>query len=165
MRRYKRWILIFFAFMIIIFIFAKYKMTTIGKELAEFDNVGIEKIEVNFYVYDASPTFVIKSEDNINKIIEILNEIHIIPTNSRDISYGFSPLETYQIFIYGIEGKTNSYIKISANKYANLESDNYRIIFKKDLSQIYDVLVTEPQKDKIDEFYYNIKQLYPIDGR
>lgn len=97
--------------------------------------------------------------------MNILNEIHIIPRSNRDISYGFSPLETYEIYIYGLEGKSNRYIRISANKYVNIDNDNYRIIFKQDLSQIYDVLATEPQKDKIDEFYYNIKQLYPIDSK
>lgn len=43
MGRYKKWILIFFTLMISILIFAKYKMTTIGKELAEYDNLGIER--------------------------------------------------------------------------------------------------------------------------
>lgn len=157
MVRYKKWILIFFAFIITILIFAEYKRTTIGKELPEYDSIGIESIEVSFYVPYKSPTFVIKSEENINKIMNVLNEINLIPINSSDLSYGFSPLETYEISIIGLEGEKNSYIKISANKYVNLDSDNYRIIFKKDLSQIYDVIVTEPQKDKIDEFYYNIK--------
>lgn len=165
MERYKKWILVFFALIITILIFAKYKMTTVGKELTEFDDVGIERIEVNFYVHDESPTFVIKSEDNKNKIMDILSEIRIVPRSSRDISYGFSPLETYKILIYGLEGKTNSYIRISANKYVNLDSDDYRIIFKKDLSQIYDVIVSEPQEEKIDDFYYNIKELYPIDSK
>lgn len=71
--------------------------------------------------------------------MNILNEIQIIPTRSSDISYSYRLLETYEISINGLEGEKNSYIKISANKYVNLDSDNYRIIFKKDLSQIYDV--------------------------
>lgn len=157
MERYKKWILIFFALMIPVLIFAKCIGITIGKELTEYDNIGIEKIEVSFDVYDRSPTFIIRSEENINKIMNILNEIHIIPKNNRTVSCGFSPLETYNIFIYGLGGKINSYIRISANKYVNVDTHSYRVIFKKDLSQIYDVLVTEPQKGTIDEFYYNIK--------
>lgn len=156
MGRYKKWILIFFALMLSILVFIEYKRTTIGKELPEYDNVGIEKIEVSFYVPCKSPSFVIRSDENINKIMNILNGIHLITTNSSDMSYRYKPLETYEIFISGLDGETNSYFKISANKYVNLDGDNYRIIFKKDLSQIYDVIITEPQEEKIDEFYYNI---------
>lgn len=132
--------------------------TSFTTELISNGINSVNKIEVSFFVPFKSPNFVIKSEEKINSIIKVLDDLHLLASDWDDISYNHEPLQSYQMILHDTNSNHSIFVKIYANKYVLIDNKEYRILFKGDLSQIYDIIITEPQEKKIDEFYYNIKK-------
>lgn len=137
------------------FVFLNLFITTVGDELPKYNNEKIDKLEVSFYTPHKSPIFVIQDSENIDSIMNILNEILLIPDLRKSRSYDYNPLESYEILIFSSKDYYNM-IKIYSNKYFAIDGKVYRIIRKNDVSRIYDIIISEPQDKEIDDFYYNI---------